>query len=197
MISKYSAVILAAGNSSRMGVPKWSLKYDENFNFAEKIAHEFNVAGANDIALVVNAQSYEEIEKSELKFPNNLKLIKNENPEFGRFYSLKKGVEICDSDEHVCFTNIDNPFINLKILDVILGGKADYDLICPSYQEKGGHPLLISEKVIRDIVNESTINLTLRDFLKKYDKQKIEVEDSKVLININTPEEYAHYFSLP
>ncbi len=194
MSTDFSAIILAAGNSGRMGVPKWSLMYDEKLNFAQKIAHEFSEAGANKIALVVNTQSYEQIEKANFKFPVNIQLIKNENPELGRFNSLKIGVEICDPNEHVCFTNIDNPFVSaelvLKLLENI--DKADY--IAPCNNGKGGHPVVISQEIVVQIASVKQNDFNLKEFLKEFDKYLLETSCNNVLVNINTIDQYYLYF---
>ncbi|MCD4695431.1 MAG: hypothetical protein K8S16_04240 [Bacteroidales bacterium] len=55
-------------------------------------------------------------------------------------------------------------------------------------------PVLLSEKVITDIIAEKEHDLNFRDFLKDYSKQKVEVDDETVLVNINTMEEYGNYF---
>ena len=46
---EFSAIILAAGKSLRMGIPKLSLKYDENNIFIEHIISEYISFGCKEI----------------------------------------------------------------------------------------------------------------------------------------------------
>jgi CTP:molybdopterin cytidylyltransferase MocA len=190
----FSAVILAAGYSGRMGVPKWSLIFDDKQTFVEKISHEFVSAGCEQIFLVVNDSVYLQLKRRELSLPDNLKIVINENPDLGRFYSLKKGVESCDSENPVCFTNIDNPFINSGLIKSLLSESLNADYISPSFEGKGGHPVVISSSVVKAIQVSQQSDTNLKDFLLKFKRKKIEVEDEKVILNINTQVDYQKHF---
>ncbi len=89
---------------------------------------------------------------------------------------------------------MDNPFINHYVLQLLFDQLGKGDFAVPVYKGKGGHPVLLSEKVITDIIAEKKHDLNFRDFLKDYSKQKVEVDDETVLVNINTVEEYRNYF---
>ncbi len=51
---KYSAIILSAGKSSRMGVPKFSLMFDDKSTFLEKIINAYADFGCEEIIVVLN-----------------------------------------------------------------------------------------------------------------------------------------------
>jgi CTP:molybdopterin cytidylyltransferase MocA len=79
----------------------------------------------------------------------------------------------------------------LKLLfDCILNS----DFCVPVYKGRGGHPVLLSENVIRDLFAEDKTDITLRDFLSRYDGKRVDVKSDSVLVNINTPEDYRGYF---
>ena len=68
-----------------------------------------------------------------------------------------------------------------------------YDYINPYYKNKGGHPILLSTKIIKSIITENKNDLNLKEYLKKYSQNKFNVNDKNVLVNINTINEYNKY----
>lgn len=66
--------------------------------------------------------------------------------------------------------------------------------IKPVCEGKGGHPILVSKKIIRELLKLNSYNTPLRDILKNFPVVKSETKSRKVLIDINTPEEYKQWF---
>jgi len=184
----FSAVILAAGNSSRMGVPKMSLKFNAKSNFLENIVSEILTCGADEIVVVVNAKANFQKDFFATKF------VVNTHPDWGRFHSLKLGLNGVKNIEKVLIINVDNPFINAKVIDNLVMESNDIDFVYPTYEGKGGHPFLINKKVVTSIINESNIHFNLKEFLKSFNGKSIHVLDEKILANINTKEDYEKFF---
>jgi len=184
------AIVLAAGRSSRMGIPKFSLKYEEGTTFIEKIADEYFRFGCNDIIIVMNDESILKYEQMNLRMPKNARVVLNDHPEWARFYSLKTAADSLDVAAPSFVSNIDNPFISQKTLKKLIENSDGFDYVYPSFEGKGGHPFLISAAVVKDITEEKDDQIHLRDFLSRYRTCSCEVEDQTVVLNINTPEEY-------
>ena len=89
---------------------------------------------------------------------------------------------------------MDNPFVNTKILESLLSQDVNTDYIVPSFDGKGGHPILISNKVCQALISAEKNDLVLSDFLKGYDKKRVIVDDKRILININTHTKYQDFF---
>jgi CTP:molybdopterin cytidylyltransferase MocA len=192
---EFSAIILSAGESSRMGVPKLSLQFDENTIFIQQIVNEFTNFGCNEIIVVVNEIGNKYLTENEVFLPENVKIVVNKHPEWHRFYSLKIGV-VALSKTNNCFVhNVDNPFVSQSILKNLAKeiNKADY--INPQYNGKGGHPFFISGLIQNNIKSATENELHLKDFLNQYKRLKVAVDDKYILVNINTKEEYQKYFS--
>jgi CTP:molybdopterin cytidylyltransferase MocA len=189
----YSSIILAAGTSGRMGIPKLDLRFDENHNFAEQLCESFNTPECKKIILVVNNYGAELIKTKNFVLPDKTEIVINNHTERGRFYSLKCGLIKCDPTLPFFFTNIDNPFIEEGFLTNLLPNLNDADYICPSFNNKGGHPVLISPTIISDILSQDDNTLDLKTFLKKYRRKNIEFKNRKILANINTPEDYKRW----
>ena len=192
---EFSAIILAAGKSSRMGIPKLSLKYDENNIFIEHIINEYISFGCKEIAIVVNEMGNNFLIGNKIQLSGKVKIIINEHPDWHRFYSLKIGVKSLSEIGNIFIHNADNPFVNCKVLNKLAENIHAADYISPEFSGKGGHPILLSEKIINDVRTTQEDQLHFKEFLNQYPKNKVRVDDEKVLVNINTIDEYQKYFS--
>lgn len=187
---KFSAIILAAGKSSRMGFQKLMLMHSNEQTFLERFITEYNDMGCSEIVVVVNKEGSKAIEEKEMKLPANVKLILNNYTDWGRFYSLKIAAKNLEHKGPVFMHNIDNPFVNQELLKALAENLGEADFIAPTYMGRGGHPILISAGFAAKIANESNCKLNLKEYLAQYNKKKMEVKHEHILLNINTQEEY-------
>ncbi len=190
----FSVIVLAAGKSERVGYPKLLLKYDEQNTFIEQILKEYNQHGAKELIVVVNAASEDSIRKHKIKLPANVNLTINKHLEWHRFYSLKLGATSLQEIHPVLVHNVDNPFVTYEVLNELIGSADKADYLSPEYDKKGGHPFLISGKVIQDLKDSESNQMHLKKFLNQYSALKIPVKNENILVNINTLEEYRKYF---
>ncbi|OFX85390.1 MAG: hypothetical protein A2W99_08085 [Bacteroidetes bacterium GWF2_33_16] len=192
----YSVIILAAGKSSRMGKPKWSLNYDHNTSFIEHIISEYHGFGCKEIVLVINETDYSSFVEKKYTVPDNFKLLINKYPEWDRFYSLKLGAKELSCLQPVFVHNVDNPFVNQDVLDQLLNNLDVADYIVPEFDGRGGHPILISNKIIEKVLSTKENILHFKEFMNYFSKTKIYIDDKKILVNINSLDDYWQYFNL-
>jgi|CXWL01.1.fsa_nt_gi CTP:molybdopterin cytidylyltransferase MocA len=180
-----SALILAGGKSERMGLPKPFLLVDGS-SFVEKIAEGYLKFGMNNIVIVMNGQFMQ-------YFPrqiSSLNIIQNPHPEYGRFYSLQLGLRQVSCDEFVFVHNVDNPFVEQNVLKKMWSKRTKDGFVVPVHKGRGGHPVLISGSIVKDILSEKRIDCPLRDVLQKYKRVEVKCDYERILANINTWEEY-------
>ncbi len=195
-MKKSSVIILAAGESSRMGKPKFLLQYDENTTFLEKIMQEYEAFGCKQIIVVLNEQGAVLLIKNKPKYiPENIKIIINHYPEKGRFFSLKLGLKALDKRKKVFLHNIDNPLVNSQLLRLLSEKISGFDYAVPRYKNRGGHPILLSKKVIKSIITEDENNVNLKNYLNSFRKAIVATDDENILLNINTKEEYEEFIT--
>jgi len=192
--SDISAIILAAGFSSRMKQAKFSLMFNKHRTFLEKIIQEYLNFNCREIIVVMNSDGIKLKDKLNLSFPENVKFVLNEFPERERFFSLQIGLKFLKNINSVFIQNIDNPFVGQLILDSLYNNKDETDLIVPTFKNNGGHPIVINRTVIKRIISEKKFNHNLKEYLKKFTKKTIPVNDEKILININDKKKYSNYF---
>lgn len=95
MISEYrnfSVIILAAGKSEN-GCSKLGLKFDENMLFAEKILESILEIEPMECVIVVNHQGLELVNSGKVRISDKVKIVLNDDPDKGRFYSLQCGLK--------------------------------------------------------------------------------------------------------
>jgi CTP:molybdopterin cytidylyltransferase MocA len=191
----FSTVILAAGNSSRMNSPKSFLPFDDKRNFVEKIIDTYIAAGIRDIILIISA----DIERRmKLMLSNSypsqkVELVVNRYPERGRFYSIRLGLGAVKTSS--CFLqNIDNPFITMPLINEIMKASANSGYVVPAFRDKEGHPVLISNDIVKHLQLLEGEDHNLRNELKQFSKIKVNWPYENILANINTREEYMKYF---
>ncbi|MBI5539851.1 MAG: NTP transferase domain-containing protein [Bacteroidia bacterium] len=189
---KVNALILAAGNSTRMNAPKPFLKFDKNITFIEKIISSYQKFGCDDIIIVVNTECVEAIRKFQV---DNVTIVINENIELERFHSAKLGFQKMQDCDFCFLQDADNPFITKDILTYVYSENLPDQYIIPSYKGKGGHPILLPESIISDLKKYQKQSANLKEFLSDYKSYKLEIPNKDILININTPEDYNYYFN--
>ena len=136
----FSAIILAAGKSSRMGIPKLFLKFDEENTFIEHIVNDYQSFGCKEIVIVVNNIGNDYLNKSKIPFLDNVKIVINKHPDWHRFYSLKIGAKNLFGDLPVFIHNVDNPYVSPTVLKKLIKHSDKADYISPEFDGKGGHP---------------------------------------------------------
>ena len=185
-----SVIVLAAGFSGRMGIPKFALKFDENRTFLEEIVEQYNMFGCQEMVIVLNEEGKKLYDELNIPFAQNVKIVINHHPEYERFYSIKTGLKNLKSERKKFIHNVDNPFVSQGVLKILFNSISDADYCFPVCKGRGGHPVLLSESVVKDITEFKDSSITLRDFLKAYSGNRVEVNYEKVLVNINTMDEY-------
>ena len=193
--SKYpcNAIILAAGNSTRMNKDKALLAFDSEHNFLDQLLYNYT-AICDKVLLVINERLNKGL--TNYIFPDNVYIIVNTKPEKGRNYSIFLGISKLANSYPTFLQNIDNPFTDKTILTSLLLSISSYDYCYPSYFGKGGHPILISQKIQKAFLEKYRDDMHFRDFLIHFTRTSCPVIDDKYSLNINTKKEYLNNFGL-
>ena len=187
-------VILAAGRSERMKELKAFLPYDENVRFIEKILSTYSGWGCKEITVVTNPEAMQRMKLAGL-VPSTVTIVVNDHMEFERFYSVKLGLAAIRSSSFCFIQNVDNPFIDSQILDIIYEHRSHEKYVSPVFKGKGGHPVLLNRENISRILNWPVNSAIFKEVLKTMECRVVEMPDDRVLININSPEEYKRFFN--
>lgn len=185
-----TAIVLAAGKSTRMGQQKLLMPF-EGRSMVATVANK--IAGSvSSRTIVVTGSDRGKIEEELEAYP--VFFINNERFEEGMLTSVKAGVAATDpeTDGYLVLLG-DQPMVSEAVINRLIsvfqkGGKG---LLIPVFRGKRGHPVLIGSKYKNEI---KILNpeIGLRDLFLKHpdDIQEIEVELAEVLRDIDTPGDY-------
>ncbi len=195
MVENIGVVILAGGNSSRMGMSKAFLSFDRDRTFLEKIIATYSDLGCARIIVVLNDKIQTRTDLIQgIGINERVTILKNPTPEKGRLFSIRMGLQEMSKMDHVFLQNIDDPFTEGSILRSLLDAADQSSYCVPTYNEKGGHPILLSKPVVEHIANIGNADGNLKHVLSKFTRKNVATADPRVLVNINTPEDYSRHF---
>jgi molybdenum cofactor cytidylyltransferase len=186
-----AGLILAAGESSRMGRDKALLTY-RGRTFLETIVTTLREAGIEHVAVVLGHHA-EEIQR-------NVKLKDAEvviNPEYrrGQTSSLQVGLRALHSPdlEAVVLCLVDHPLISADTVRALVMSfrRAGAPVVIPTFQDQRGHPVLIARALFSELLslNPSEGADTV---IRKYRDATVfvEVGDQEILLDVDDPETY-------
>ena len=182
------ALIVAAGMSKRMGDFKPMLNIG-SISVAQRIIATLNQAGVSKIVMVTgyNATILERHLSG-----NGIIFLRNENYETTQMFdSVKLGLRyLQDKCDKVLFTPVDVPLFTAKTVKTILDSGAP--LACPMCEGKQGHPILIANELIPEILNDCG-EMGLKGALDRCSTPllRIEVDDPGTIHDADTPEDFS------
>jgi molybdenum cofactor cytidylyltransferase len=189
-MDEFWAIILAAGESRRMGFPKMLLSFNGSTMIESTIA---NVSGSkvNKIMVVLGAEG-KRIEEITRHLP--VEYCYNDNYKEGMLSSVKCGFKnISPEFKAALVFQGDQPLITPVTINTVIDAylSSDKGLVIPVYDHKRGHPLLIDRKYIGEIAALCPAT-GLRSLPGKFSDDVFEVETSEegILRDFDTYEDY-------
>lgn len=184
-----SAIVTAAGWSSRMGIPKPLLTW----HGIPVIRYQINSlleAGISNIVVVLGHQH--ELIESEVRGLGVCSIF-NPNYSLGRTTSILAGLAAVDFGHHTLFIAVDQPRPT-KIVRTILESHKNNDsaITMPYCDGRSGHPLIFSSLLRDELENISENKLGLREVVQTHNDEvnKVYINDPIVLLDFNEPGEY-------
>lgn len=147
-------VILAAGNSSRLGQPKQLLGYKDETLLQHIIAEASKLPDA--VVIVVTGANHELIEKN---IDSKVKTAFNSDWELGMSSSINTGLkklwELHPEIEECIFTVCDQPFVSHSIFENLITEyhKTQKGIVASSYSDTLGTPVLFGKKYFEELFN--------------------------------------------
>ncbi len=181
-----AVLILAAGFSSRMGSPKDRLMANNGETFLEYILYRCGQMERTKLILVHGDSLDHSLIRSDVQ------LIKNDNPEKGRFHSIFLGMKECDSCDSCLIQNIDNPYVDMELIQKMTSILTPESYVVPVINGRGGHPVLIGRQIMDCVLKNPGIN-NLKTLLNEFARLEVEYNDPRILLNINTIKDYEDY----
>ena len=186
-----AGLILAAGESSRMGTDKALLLY-RGRTFVETIVQALRDAGLERIAVVLGHHAEEIRAAANLE---GVEVVVNANYARGQTSSLQAGRRKLASPEveGVVLALADHPGLSPETVGTIVARfrETQCAVVIPTFQNQRGHPVLIARALFDELLRlppDTGANAILRRHYSK--KGMVEISDPGILLDIDTPEGY-------
>lgn len=190
MIEKSGLIILAAGNSTRMGTCKFMLKLDDQTTFLDSILRGAITTGIETILLVVNEATYSyALNICKKHNHSNINIVINNFADKERLYSLQTALKSVPNLNHYFLHNADNPFLFPETIKKLLENRNKAEVIIPVVGHKGGHPVLFNHKVADSLLN-AKLHLKINEVLNQHTSLRLPVDNHEVLTDIDNAAEY-------
>jgi molybdenum cofactor cytidylyltransferase len=202
LAASFAGVILAAGESLRMGQDKALLPWPPLV--AGQIASNDtllsaairSLSSATDFVLVVVGDN--EATLAPIVYSQGASLVVNREPGRGQFSSLQVGLQevLNHGRDAAIVTLVDRPPVKPVTLQTLRVAFSTADpnawAIVPEYSGHHGHPYLVGREMMSAFLQEpATSNARDIEHAHHQHIQYVRVDDPLVAVNINTPEDYA------
>jgi molybdenum cofactor cytidylyltransferase len=189
-------LILAAGESSRMGIPKATLTY-RGQTFLERIVQTLREGGLERIVVVLGHRA-EEIQR-QVKMEAALVVINPAYPS-DQTSSLQAGLRsLAAADlEAVLLCLVDHPAVSAETVRKIMATfrECGAPVVIPTYHGRRGHPVLIGQLLFEELLGLSS-DVGADSVVRRYRAatQFVEVEDEGIVIDVDDPQSYRRLVS--
>jgi molybdenum cofactor cytidylyltransferase len=189
--SRVSAVILAAGTSSRMGQAKQLLALGESTVLAQTLGY-VQAATLEEIVIVLGASA--EAIRGQLPSPQELKIVVNQAYQQGIASSLRAGLSaVAPNSDAALIILGDQPFIRPQTLNRIVEEyrRSQAQIVIPMHQGKRGNPVLLDRSVFAEVMALEGDTGSRAIFAKHLDQiVNVEVEDEGIVLDLDDPVDY-------
>jgi molybdenum cofactor cytidylyltransferase len=185
------AVVLAAGESRRMGTQKLLLPFGD----ATVVASVVRTAQASRAGRTLVVLGADRVAvRLELE-PHGVEFAVNEDYRLGMLSSVQAGFRTLPAHAEAAVVMLgDQPFLASRVVDAVIGAyeESGKGIVVPAFQGRRGHPLLIDFKYRDDVLALDPAD-GLRRLLRAHPDDILEVEagDANILRDLDTPEDYS------
>jgi molybdenum cofactor cytidylyltransferase len=194
-MSKIWSIILAAGESKRMGQAKMLLNINGK-TMIEQVINNVTCSDTDNTLVVLGA--YQDLLVNLVK-KSGVKYCINENYKDGMLSSIQCGFNKLPPDyEAALIFQGDQPLIPPPVINIIIAAykSSDKGIVIPIHDRKRGHPILIDKKYGAEIAKLDT-SKGLRSLSYKFSDDVLEVEtnDPGILRDFDTINDYQKEFN--
>jgi molybdenum cofactor cytidylyltransferase len=190
-----SAVILSAGESSRMGRPKALLPIDGE-TFIEKIVGALRKTSVARI-IVILGHNADEMKRRIEHLP--VEILINPDYKLGQLSSLQVALRRLEKEpdcDGVLVHLVDHPYLDAKLAETMMERFAAGEklIIVPHYNGKRGHPVIFSRRLFGELL-AAPMDQGAKAVVNAHSADTLEVgtENEEITLDIDTPELYRRH----
>ena len=187
---RISAILLAAGESKRMGTNKLSLPWGKR-TVLERCLRVLLSSQVDEVWVVLSKQTWE---LGQCFSKSRVKLVHNPQSKKGMSTSIRKGVQAVNrKSQSVLIALGDQPLLKVNTVNALIQAYVEKKgtIIVPVFRGKRGHPVLFDGKYKKELLNLKK-DVGARALLERHGKEVYEAHSKSegVVVDIDTWEEY-------
>ena len=189
-------VILAAGDSTRMGSPKALLLTPQGLPFVVAIADRFVDAGLGQI-VVVTGRDHVRIADALTAASLRIRplIVRNPDPSRGQLSSLLVAMDtvVSPETEALVVTLVDVPMLSVATIRLVVSewGRTRAAVVRPAIGDRHGHPVVFDRRVF-DALRSAPLDVGAKAVLRAHATEvlNVPVTDEGCLVDVDTPRDY-------
>ncbi len=195
-----TAVILAAGFSSRMGRDKARLPIPGGGWFLSRLAQTFLAAGCPEVMAVVGPLG-DEVHSAAAREHLSIRFVVNPDPSRGQLSSLQEALSVLagHAPRGLLVAPVDQPLVTADTVRRVVEewSRSTAPIVRPSCRGRHGHPVLFDARVLVEL-READVSVGARAVVRAHaaDAHDVEVDDPGAFEDIDTPEDYRRVFGV-
>ncbi len=189
------AVVLSAGESSRMGRPKALLPI-EGQRFIERIIRVIGNSKIDRIIVVLGHHA-DQLRGQIEHLP--VEVVINPDYHKGQLSSLQAAIRHIEKDDHydgMLVHLVDHPFIDVALVDALIERfyQTKKLIVVPRYKGKRGHPVIFSRELFGELL-DAPVDQGAKAVVNAHRQETLEIEwqDEGITLDIDTPELYRQH----
>jgi molybdenum cofactor cytidylyltransferase len=191
-----SAVILAAGDSSRMGLPKAALLTPDGLTFITRIVTTLHEAGVDDLVIVTGRHHDAVVDAlgRDHVMPSP-RIVRNPDPSRGQLSSLLTGMDavVHPRSEAVMMTLVDVPLVRVSTVIAVIDEwrRSRAPIVRPAIGDRHGHPVLFDRAVL-DELRRAPLDAGAKSVVRAHAHEivNVPVDDEGCVRDVDTPADY-------
>jgi molybdenum cofactor cytidylyltransferase len=188
-------VILAAGDSTRMGSPKALLLTRDGRPFVAAIAETFAAAGITEI-VVVTGRDHERITAAlaHERLPAPPEVVRNLDPSRGQLSSLLLGLDSLPAAAPAAVvTLVDVPLMTAETVRLVISEwrRTGAPIVRPAIGERHGHPVVFDRRLFQEL-RQAPLDVGAKAVVRAHSAEivNVPVTDTGCLVDVDTPADY-------
>jgi molybdenum cofactor cytidylyltransferase len=188
------AILLAAGESSRMGSPKALLRDREGDPFVARVARTFLEAGIGHL-IIVTGRHHDAVATALPQLEGLVRIVRNDAPERGQLSSLWVGLDAVQplDPDAVLMTLVDVPFVTADTVRAVVDAwrRTGAPIVRPAIGDRHGHPVLFDRAVLPEL-RRAPLDEGAKAVVHAHARElvNVAVEDEGAVTDIDTRVDY-------
>jgi len=191
-----SAVILAAGDSSRMGTPKAALLTPDGDSFVARLVRTLREAHVHDLVIVTGRHHDEVIAAlTRDRLMPSPRIVRNPDPSRGQLSSLLAGMDavVTPRTEAVMMTLVDVPLVRVSTVIAVIDEwrRSRAPIVRPAIGDRHGHPVIFDRAVL-DEIRGAPLDAGAKSVVRAHEHEivNVPVDDEGCVRDVDTPSDY-------